>query len=198
MKFWKTPFLQNTWRLLLLEVPFACNMNFRSSHQSCSVRKGVLRNFGKFTGKHLCQSLIFNKAADLGPATLSKRGSCTDVFLWILQHFYREGYTVEFFFQGISWNTVSGSLHEAWNTFMNTFTLVFQFHCVRFLSIKKLCLQLEMYRVKFNSIKKYLWLIKQKQNNSKIPKHIWMKPCSKTRGSKSACANIFLEPPLTI
>ena len=28
----------------------------RSSHQRHSVRKGVLRNFAKFTGKHLCQS----------------------------------------------------------------------------------------------------------------------------------------------
>ena len=26
------------------------------------MRKGVLRNFTKFTGKHLCQSLFFNKA----------------------------------------------------------------------------------------------------------------------------------------
>ena len=25
----------------------------RSSHRRCSVRKGVLRNFAKFTGKHL-------------------------------------------------------------------------------------------------------------------------------------------------
>ena len=25
------------------------------------VRKGVLRNFAKFTGKHLCQSLFVNK-----------------------------------------------------------------------------------------------------------------------------------------
>ena len=29
---------------------------FRSNHRRCSVRKGVLRNFAKFTGKHLCQS----------------------------------------------------------------------------------------------------------------------------------------------
>ena len=28
--------------------------------------KGVLRNFTKFTGKHLCQSLFFNKVAGLG------------------------------------------------------------------------------------------------------------------------------------
>ena len=27
----------------------------------CSIRKGILRNFAKFTGKHLCQSLFFNK-----------------------------------------------------------------------------------------------------------------------------------------
>ena len=32
----------------------------RSSHRRCSINKGVLRNFAKFTGKHLCQSLFFN------------------------------------------------------------------------------------------------------------------------------------------
>ena len=32
----------------------------RSSHQRCSVRKSVLRNFTKFTGEHLCQSLFYN------------------------------------------------------------------------------------------------------------------------------------------
>ena len=37
------------------------------------MKKGVLRNFGKFTGKHLCQSLFFNKVADLRPATLLKK-----------------------------------------------------------------------------------------------------------------------------
>ena len=36
---------------------------YRRSHQSCSIIKGVLRNFAKFTGKHLCQSLFFNKVA---------------------------------------------------------------------------------------------------------------------------------------
>ena len=45
----------------------------RSSHQRCSVRKGVLRNFVKFTGKHLCQNLFFNKVAGLRPATLLKK-----------------------------------------------------------------------------------------------------------------------------
>ena len=31
----------------------------RGSHRRCTVRKGVLRKFAKFTGKHLCQSLFF-------------------------------------------------------------------------------------------------------------------------------------------
>ena len=34
----------------------------RGSHRMCSVRKDVLRNFAKFTGKHLCEGLFM-----LGP-----------------------------------------------------------------------------------------------------------------------------------
>ena len=33
----------------------------RRSHQRCSLKKGVLKNFTKFTGKHLCQSLFLIK-----------------------------------------------------------------------------------------------------------------------------------------
>ena len=40
-------------------------INSRNSHRRCSVKKGVLKNFAKFTGKHLCQSLFFNKVAGL-------------------------------------------------------------------------------------------------------------------------------------
>ena len=35
----------------------------RSSHHRCSVTKSVLRNFAKFTEKHMCQGLYFNKFA---------------------------------------------------------------------------------------------------------------------------------------
>ena len=35
--------------------------------------KGVLGNFTKFTGKHLCQGLFFNKVAGLKCATLLKK-----------------------------------------------------------------------------------------------------------------------------
>ena len=47
--------------------------NDRSSHKRFSVQKGVIRNFTKFTGKHLCQCLFFNKVAGLRPATLLKK-----------------------------------------------------------------------------------------------------------------------------
>ena len=40
-------------------------INIRSSHRMCSIWKGVLRSFVKFTGKHLCQSL--------SPATLLEK-----------------------------------------------------------------------------------------------------------------------------
>ena len=40
-------------------------IRIRSSHCRRSVRKGVLRNFAKFTGKYLHQSLFFNKVAGL-------------------------------------------------------------------------------------------------------------------------------------
>ena len=40
---------------------------YRSSHRRSSVRKDVLRNFAKFTGKHMCQSLFFNKVAGQRP-----------------------------------------------------------------------------------------------------------------------------------
>ena len=51
---------------LLLDMDKANGISIRrNSHRSCSVTKGVLRNFAKFKGKHLCQSLR--------PATLLKK-----------------------------------------------------------------------------------------------------------------------------
>ena len=46
---------------------------YRSSHLEMFCRKGVLRNFEKFTEKHLCQSLLFNKVAGLRTVTLLKK-----------------------------------------------------------------------------------------------------------------------------
>ena len=46
---------------------------YRSSLPEVFCKKGDLRNLAKFTGKHLCQSLFFNKVAGLRPATLLKK-----------------------------------------------------------------------------------------------------------------------------
>ena len=68
--------------------------NYRSSHQSCSMKKDVLRNFTKFTGKHLCQSLFFNKVVGLRPVTLLKKRLWHRCFLvnfvkFLRHRFYR-------------------------------------------------------------------------------------------------------------
>ena len=59
----------------------------RSSYQTCSIKKCVLRNFAKFTWKYLRQSLFLIKMQDLGLQLYQKRDSGTSVFLWILQNF---------------------------------------------------------------------------------------------------------------
>ena len=46
---------------------------FRSSRSEVFFKKGVFKNFAKFTGKHLCQSLFVNKISGLRPATLLKK-----------------------------------------------------------------------------------------------------------------------------
>ena len=47
--------------------------NCGSSRPEVFCKKGVLRNFTKFTGKHVYQSLFFNKVAGLRPATFLKK-----------------------------------------------------------------------------------------------------------------------------
>ena len=55
-------------------------MMCRSSNLEVLCKKGVLKNFAKFTEKHLYRSLFSNKAGGLGPFLL-KRDSNTSVFL---------------------------------------------------------------------------------------------------------------------
>ena len=51
--------------------------SFRSSYWRCSVWKGFLRILAKFTGKHLWQSLFFNKVAGWGTTS-----DLSHVFSW--------------------------------------------------------------------------------------------------------------------
>ena len=45
----------------------------RSNRPEVFCTKGVVRNFTKFTGKHMYKSLFLNKVAGLRPATLLKK-----------------------------------------------------------------------------------------------------------------------------
>ena len=61
----------------------------RNSHCRCFIKKGVLRNFVKFPGKYLYQSLFFNKVAGIRPATLLKKRLWHRCFLVIFTKFLR-------------------------------------------------------------------------------------------------------------
>ena len=59
---------------------FTCLKNkfhYKSSHQRCSERNGVLNNFSKLTGKHLCHSLFFRKKLQ---ASASQKRDSAQVF----------------------------------------------------------------------------------------------------------------------
>ena len=58
-------------------------------------KKGVLRNFSKFTGKHLCRSLFFNKVAGLRPATLLKKKLLHRCFPANVGKFLRTSFLIE-------------------------------------------------------------------------------------------------------
>ena len=53
----------------------SCSDSFmdRGSRPEVFCKKDVVRNFTRFTGQHLCQSLVFNKAAGLNPGILLKK-----------------------------------------------------------------------------------------------------------------------------
>ena len=64
----------------------------RSIRPEVFCKKGFLRNFAKFTGKHLCQSLFFNKVADLRWLLLKE--SSFHCFCTLLQkHSFSENFT---------------------------------------------------------------------------------------------------------
>ena len=83
-------------------------IQFRCSHHNCSLRKDVLRNFVKFIGKHLCQSLFF---------TLKKRLRC---FLGNFAKFLRTPFLQ---------NTSSGCFCQSYLAlyFLNTLQLLTHF-----------------------------------------------------------------------
>ena len=53
-----------------------------NSHRRCSVKKGILRNFAKFTGKHLCQTPESLFLIRLEACNFIKKEALARVFSW--------------------------------------------------------------------------------------------------------------------
>ena len=69
---WVNPFKNNVGSA---QKPVNHFTNHRSSHRRCPVKKGVLKNFAIFTGKHLCWSLLLIKSQAFSLATFIRRDS---------------------------------------------------------------------------------------------------------------------------
>ena len=57
---------------------------YRSSRLDVVYKKGLLKNFAKFTGKHLCQSPFFNRVPGLPPVVASRYR----IKHWMLRWFF--------------------------------------------------------------------------------------------------------------
>ena len=71
-------YLYQTYIIEITTANYFCKRIFvidvcRSSHLMCPIIKGAPKNFAKYTGKYLCQSLFLNKVGGLRPATLLKK-----------------------------------------------------------------------------------------------------------------------------
>ena len=72
--------------LVILAIGLIASVCSQKQHKTSTrsevfCQESALTIFVKFTGKHLCQSLFFNKVACLKPATFKRRGSGTGISL---------------------------------------------------------------------------------------------------------------------
>ena len=80
----KSQFRQGAYKVQLILIA-----SFRSSHQRCSVKKGVLRNFAKFTGKHLGHVSFLMKPQAETCNFIKKKDLGAGAFLRILRNFQK-------------------------------------------------------------------------------------------------------------
>ena len=67
----------------------------RSSRLELFCKTGVLKNFTKFTGKHLCQRRFLNKVAGLRSTSLLKKRLCHRYFPVNFVNFLRAPFSIE-------------------------------------------------------------------------------------------------------
>ena len=87
---------------------------FRSILWKCSMKKGVSKNFAKFTGKYLCRSVSFNEFAG-GACNFIKKENPTQVFSCEFCKVFKNSYFVEYLQTAASdsFSTIKYNLHVA-------------------------------------------------------------------------------------
>ena len=75
--------------LYFAKIKFSKHTLYRSSHPEVFCKKGVLKNFAKFTGKNTCSRVFFNKIGGLRPVTLLKKRLWHKCFLVNFAKFLR-------------------------------------------------------------------------------------------------------------
>ena len=68
-----SPYLNNLLHAVAISRNVQRSMNHESSHPDVFCKKSVLKNFPKFTGKYLYQSLFFNAVAGLSLQLILKK-----------------------------------------------------------------------------------------------------------------------------
>ena len=87
----------------------ACMKTTRGSQRRCSLRKGVFRNFTRFTGKHLSQSLFLMKLL-VSACNFIKKGALAKLFSCEFCETSKNTFFTEHL-----WTTASGL---RWKTFL--------------------------------------------------------------------------------
>ena len=64
-----------------------CNLKAFMFWETVAFQKSILKNLTKFTGKHLCRSLFFNKVPAWALQLYLKRNTGVGVWSWILWNF---------------------------------------------------------------------------------------------------------------
>ena len=70
--------------LIQYYITFIIKYWIKDTQKGCSIKKCVLKNFAKFTAKHLHLSLFLINLQGSWTVTLLKKGSIRGTFLWIL------------------------------------------------------------------------------------------------------------------
>ena len=91
----RCPILVILSRYHTLFLRFYAQLQHKSSPPEVFFYKGILRNFAKFSGKHLCLGLSFDKIPGLRPATLLKERLWHRCFLVNFEKFLRTPFFTE-------------------------------------------------------------------------------------------------------